>query len=520
MRPIFFDINDISDSTIIYESKPHRSVVCIVYGVFVVLITGFLWTFLFKIDIVIEGGGILKGNDSVYEISSNIDGEIKTVRVADGQYVKKGQELYELEIDALKDTIEEYENRMEDIEERLEILTAYQKSLDTGKKSLTLLKDNRYFKEFADRRKLFFANIRKGIHSTNKEIELHQSNIDEILSNIDNCNLKVYNLKKMLECIKTKTNLFDVSKSYYYSRVENYLVNYKYTDQQYENKIIEQRREVEKLDTLMENPTPFFSTEEGEAACDSYKEQRKGILEEINAISDVKKQELQNLEWQERVAIEKEIEDLQETTKTININLVSEKKQLKSVQDTEDKNIQILEEKEQVSNEILSFEEKKKECKSQLEMYNIQRDNCTISAISSGYYYSQQELKKGCYIQTGENIGTIYPENNGEFHAEIYIRNSDIAEIREGQSVKFEIEALSSKQYGYITGTVQDISRDIVMDTNNINGYYVVKISCNMGNVKREERKEQILKNGMFCQAKIIIGKRRIISYLAEKWFL
>ncbi|MCQ2550229.1 MAG: efflux RND transporter periplasmic adaptor subunit [Lachnospiraceae bacterium] len=47
-------------------------------------------------------------------------------------------------------------------------------------------------------------------------------------------------------------------------------------------------------------------------------------------------------------------------------------------------------------------------------------------------------------MQEGTTIGMVYPETESKYYAEIYVENSDIAKIKEGQEVKFEISAYPS----------------------------------------------------------------------------
>lgn len=126
-------------------------------------------------------------------------------------------------------------------------------------------------------------------------------------------------------------------------------------------------------------------------------------------------------------------------------------------------------------------------------------------------------MQKGSFVQEGMAIGKIYPKKESQYYAQIYINNNDIAKIKIGQKVKFEIEAYPSNDYGYFTGTISNIAKDITMDSNNHEAYYIVKVTCDNLALKNDEGKEASLINGMACQAKIIVGKEKILQYLIEK---
>ena len=52
MKPILLDMNDMSDSREVYESRPHPIFVLFIYLLMVMVAVALLWAALFKIDIV------------------------------------------------------------------------------------------------------------------------------------------------------------------------------------------------------------------------------------------------------------------------------------------------------------------------------------------------------------------------------------------------------------------------------------------------------------------------------------
>ncbi len=136
MKPIIVDIKDMSDSTEVYESKPNRFLIYTIYLILIILVVTVLWMSLYKMDIAVKSNGIFKGSNAVYEISSGITGSVKENHIENGQYVAEGDIIYVLNIEELSDTIFRYQDVLEASKERLEILSAYEKSLDGDKKEL------------------------------------------------------------------------------------------------------------------------------------------------------------------------------------------------------------------------------------------------------------------------------------------------------------------------------------------------------------------------------------------------
>ena len=327
-----------------------------------------------------------------------------------------------------------------------------------------------------------------------------------------------------------KNNTFDSSDSYYYSMVSSYIASYNYTTLQYDNKLNEYQVQIdaynEQIKTAEQNTNNHIASGNDAVVAnvtvdvEGIKKQRDVLIASKETMEKEKTQALLNLELQQITAIEQQISGYNDTILSMETNLESAKLQLQAVNgvDSEIKeNVAILTEKGNVAAEMLSYQDKVEECESYLKSYDIQNDKCTVRASASGYYHITQELKTGAYVQEGTTLGTIYPEQESKYYAEIYVDNSDIAKIKEGQEVKFEIEAYPSSEYGYHIGTVESIARDITIDPSTGYAYYLVKVSCEHMSVMNADGEEAYLINGMACQAKIVVDEQSILTYLLKK---
>lgn len=584
MKPIIVDMKDMSDSTEVYESKPNRFLIYTIYLIFIILVSIVLWMALSKIDIVVKSDGMFKGSNAVYEISSGITGSVTETHIENGEYVKEGEVLYVLSIEQLSDTILRYQNDLEDAKSRIEVLSAYDKSLDGDKTILTKLSDNPYYEEFQNRRELLYANINLNTSDTAGQTTVYQGNVDSISETIALYEQKILNLSQVKRCITERDNSFDSGMDIYYSMVNSYLESYNYTALQYENKANEYQRQIEEynkqikyaetgVSKAVENKTEITMdhtlakpieevatgteetdsiglTEEGNSEnttesetvedntvpdekditeepsenlsidVEALKEQRDTLIATQNSINKEKEQALTNLELQQLATIEQQISGYNETILSLKTNRTSAQLQLdalNSVDNEVKKSATILTEKGNVANEILSYKDKLKECENYLKSYDIQNDNCIIKANMSGYFYLSQELKTGSFVQEGTTIGMVYPETESKYYAEIYVENSDIAKIKEGQEVKFEISAYPSSEYGYFQGTVENIAKDISVDQSTGYAYYLVKVKCDNMTLIGKDGKEATLMNGMACQGKIVVDEKNVLTYLLEK---
>lgn len=547
MKPIIVDMKDISDSTEVYESKPNRFLIYTIYLILIILVVAVLWMRLFKIDVVVKSNGIFKGSNAVYEISSDVTGSVKETNIQDGQYVKEGDILYVLTIDELSDTILRYQNELEAAQARIKILSAYEKSLDGDKTELETLDDNPYYEEFVNRRKLLYANVDLNESDTEGQVTLYQGNVDSISGTIAKYNEKIEELNVVKQCITARNNTFDASEGIYYSMISSYLASYNYTALQYDNQINEHQRQIDEYEEQMkkaeaeasiedktvteeetvsdngistETISVVASTENTTANIEELKKQRDALITAQDSAKKEKTRALRNLELQQITTIEQQIAGYNDTILSLETNLASAKLQLEAINsaDNETKeSVAILTEKGNVAAEILNYEDKVKECETYLKSYDIQNDNCVIKANVSGYFYIAQDLKTGSFVQEGTTIGTIYPETESKYYAEIYVENTDIVQIREGQDVKFEIAAYPSSEYGYFKGTVENIAKNISVDQSTGYSYYLVRVKCDNMTLKGKNGEEATLMNGMACQAKIVIDEKNVLTYFGEK---
>ena len=547
MKPIIVDMKDISDSTEVYESKPNRFLIYTIYLILIILVVAVLWMRLFKIDVVVKSNGIFKGSNAVYEISSDVTGSVKETNIQDGQYVKEGDILYVLTIDELSDTILRYQNELEAAQARIKILSAYEKSLDGDKTELETLDDNPYYEEFVNRRKLLYANVDLNESDTEGQVTLYQGNVDSISGTIAKYNEKIEKLNVVKQCITARNNTFDASEGIYYSMISSYLASYNYTALQYDNQINEHQRQIDEYEEQMkkaeaeasiedktvteeetvsdngistETISVVASTENTTANIEELKKQRDALITAQDSAKKEKTRALRNLELQQITTIEQQIAGYNDTILSLETNLASAKLQLEAINsaDNETKeSVAILTEKGNVAAEILNYEDKVKECETYLKSYDIQNDNCDIKANVSGYFYIAQDLKTGSFVQEGTTIGTIYPETESKYYAEIYVENTDIVQIREGQDVKFEIAAYPSSEYGYFKGTVENIAKNISVDQSTGYSYYLVRVKCDNMTLKGKNGEEATLMNGMACQAKIVIDEKNVLTYFGEK---
>ena len=506
MKPIIVDMKDMSDSTEVYNSRPNPFFVYFIYLLLGMLIVALCWMYFSKIDISVKSNGIFRSDGDIVDISNGVTGKVEKCNFSEGQYVNKGDILLTLSVDSINESIKKYQTELENINERIKMLSAYQKSLDGNNSAFEALKSNKYYDEFNNRRLLTYANV----SSSDKDVKGQKNQYEKTINSIQN---SINKLETVENCIKSRKNTFNVKDSYYSSIVAGYISNYDATKLQYDNQIKEVKNNVTELKKQLKASKDTSVIKE-------LKNNIFSVQTKIKTYQKERKKTLKNLELQQIAAIEQQIETSNTTILSLQSNLDSAQAQVEALNGTDseiNENITILTEKENVGSELLTYENKKTECENNLKTFDLQNGKCTVKASVSGYISQNMEIKQGSYVQEGTTICRILPETSSGYYAEIYVGNADIAKMRNGQKVKFEIAAYPSAEYGYFTGVVDSISKDIKVDESSGSAYYLVKVKCEQATFTNKEGKTGSIMNGMACQAKVVVDEENVLEYLLKK---
>ncbi|MFM1552684.1 efflux RND transporter periplasmic adaptor subunit [Helcococcus ovis] len=511
MKPIIIDMDKMSDSTEVYNSKPNPFLIYFIYFVLLMILIAFGWMYFLKIDVVVKANGIFRSSVEQTELSSEISGKVVKVDMSEGKYVKKGNVLIALDSSSIDKNINDRKSIGDDIEKRLEILKAYEKYLNGDINSLDEYKNNKYYDEFINKKKLLELSIKNNKdNSVENTKSQHKSEVNTLKNENEKNNFEITNLRKVQKNIENGVNKFDKSQIYYYSIVNRYLSNYNSNKINFDNKISLLNDEIKSLENQKLNLENNDNIYEIDKKINSLNENIKNIKNEKEIL-------LKNLKIEQIAAIEEQIKILENKNDSLNSRKILLSEQINQIDNSERKDlkeISKLSELKNISQEILSYENKNKENNIQLEQYNKEKEKYIIKAKSSGYIYINQELKEGSFVTQGANICRILSENSGEFFAEIYVENKDIGKINNSQNIKLEIPSYPSQEYGYFEGEINYVSKDVKFDKNSGKSYYLIRV-----NFKNEDLISKNIKliNGMFVKSNIILEQKNILLYILNK---
>lgn len=511
MKHIIINIEDMTDSTEIYNSKPASFIIWFIYIIFVLLISALIWMNFFNIDIFIKADGLFRYDKEINNISIGVSGKIKECTIEEGKFVKKGEKLFVIDNRQVARQIKEYKDKMANVDSRIKILKAYQKWLNGDNDALNNFNDNKYYNEFDNRKKLLKANINLSNGNVGKQRAECKKSIRNFSKLVKKYKDQISKLEKAKKCVEKRKNKFGKNDLYYKSMVDSYISGYELSVLQYNDKIQEYHTQLEEL-----REKDIF----GDVSANENKKQIQQVKDSIRRLKKERKNGLEEMELQQISVIEQQIETTNSSLVSANSSVFSARIQLGALDGKSNNTgneISVMTEMDTVSNEIDTYKEQRNEIQNSINNLELQNSKYVIKADATGYINIVSDVKNGMYVQEGTSLCQILPEGDCGYYAEVFIGNTDVAKLKKGQEVKFEIPAYPSSEYGYFNGKIDVLSKDIKVDSNTGIAYYLAKVKCNKNTVINKKGKEYSIINGMECQAKIVTGRKSIMEYVLDK---
>lgn len=107
----------------IIERPAHKAGTVIIVGVFTLLIAVVVWACFSKLDVVVTSSGSIQPIGNLNVVQSYSGGTVKSINVAEGQYVEQGTVMIELNTDALEIDVNQLNSQKEIFVAQQEIYT-------------------------------------------------------------------------------------------------------------------------------------------------------------------------------------------------------------------------------------------------------------------------------------------------------------------------------------------------------------------------------------------------------------
>lgn len=150
---------------------------------------------------------------------------------------------------------------------------------------------------------------------------------------------------------------------------------------------------------------------------------------------------------------------------------------------------------------------------SQLKQVNAQIAQYTLRSPVEGIVDSLAFRDAGGAVEPPQELLKIVPVDS-ELVAEVMIKNQDVGFLRVGQTVTVKINTFDFTRYGWVDGTLQQISADAIEDKEL--GLVYRAVIALKNRTLRVGSDEWQLEPGMQVTAEIKTGKRTFLSYLTS----
>ncbi len=480
MRYVLKNIDEITDSREILESRPHPFTQIFIYIIIVILLAAFIWSWFSEKEIVVKATGIVEPNKNITKISNEVAGKVKAINVKDGDKVKSGQVLYTIDHSSLDAQKGAYEAD-------LKLMTTEVNNLNKLKQSITDGKN--YFDQNSSDEKDYYNRYERyveGCSDINNSAKSAQVQIQDLQN-------QVTKLSQLQKCIKDNNNYFNDSSSY-----NNQYEDYSASLKQYQGKI------------------------------DDANNQYNTLKQEQNSNSAITQSQVDSA----KIAVDSANEDLQkykaEFTENISSTLEQDQNKVKELQSTpalsqesgseytsidEYKNDNLT----QINSSIVTDQSKINEDNGNINSTNISIDKCTVKASTDGVINLLNVINVGDVLQAGTQLAAILPNGNSKYKIDIYVSNKDSGNIKKGQAIRCNFDALPYSEYGSVDTTISSLSVDAKVDSNSKTSYYSAEAEIANKPLYDKKGDAAYVKAGMTSEIDIITKREKMLYWLLEQ---
>ena len=136
----------------------------------------------------------------------------------------------------------------------------------------------------------------------------------------------------------------------------------------------------------------------------------------------------------------------------------------------------------------------------------------TITAPVDGTVLSLTVKTIGGVVNAGQQLAQIVPEKV-PLYVDAALDNQDVGFVKPGQRVVVKVATYPFQRYGYLEGTVENISPDAIQDDKK---GLIYKAKIKLNDEKSSKQNQLKLLPGMSVSAEITTGQRRIIEFFLD----
>ena len=164
------------------------------------------------------------------------------------------------------------------------------------------------------------------------------------------------------------------------------------------------------------------------------------------------------------------------------------------------------------NNQIITAEKRIIELENNLVKARQVLAQTTITAPVDGTVLSLTVKTIGGVVNAGQQLAQIVPEKV-PLYVDAVLDNQDVGFVKSGQRVVVKVATYPFQRYGYLEGTVENISPDAIQDDKK---GLIYKAKIKLNDDKSSKQNQLKLLPGMSVSAEITTGQRRIIEFFFD----
>ena len=164
------------------------------------------------------------------------------------------------------------------------------------------------------------------------------------------------------------------------------------------------------------------------------------------------------------------------------------------------------------NNQIIAAEKRIIELENNLVKARQVLAQTTIAAPVDGTVLSLTVKTIGGVVNAGQQLAQIVPEKV-PLYVDATLDNQDVGFVKPGQRVVVKVATYPFQRYGYLEGTVENISPDAIQDDKK---GLIYKAKIKLNDEKSSKQNQLKLLPGMSVSAEITTGQRRIIEFFLD----
>lgn len=171
---------------------------------------------------------------------------------------------------------------------------------------------------------------------------------------------------------------------------------------------------------------------------------------------------------------------------------------------------------EQLSNwqqDLVRYDQELSQLQAQQDQLQQDAEYCEVKAPVRGTLQGFYSRYTGGLLQAGEIIASLSPET--DLVAECYVSTSETGLLKNGQEVKFQVDAFNYNYFGIATGRVLSIDNDFTLVENR--PVFKVRCAFNQNQLYLKNGFTGHLKKGLTVQARFTIARRSLWKLLFDK---